>query len=66
MAINRYYVTCVAQVIQFIVSNEMESRGSWDKFEHCDTALFMNLFNYTLKIYPKLADIYKTIIENAF
>ncbi len=61
---NRYYVSSVVQVVQFIISNELAVRGSWDKV-CCETGLFMNLFNYTLKMDKKLADIYNTIPANA-
>jgi len=62
---NRYYVSSVIQVVQFLVVHELALRGSWDKIHHLDTGLFTRLFEYTLKKDSKLKAVYDTIPQNA-
>ena len=64
---NRYYVSSIIQVVQFLIVglHELVSRGNWDKIQHVDTGLFTSLFEYTLKKDAKLKAVYDTIPQNA-
>ncbi|KAJ3651576.1 hypothetical protein Zmor_017606 [Zophobas morio] len=45
---HRYYVKSVADVIKFLVVNELALRGTYDINEQKERSLFQNLFEYTI------------------
>lgn len=69
---NRYYVTSIFDVVQFLVMNEMSFRGDkesaaeiGDPTDRLSQGKFLNLFAYTIKKDEKLRLIIPTIPENA-
>jgi len=62
---NRYYLRSIAEVIQFLVVNELPLRGDSERFDSEGSGLFQNLFMYTLSKDSRLCNIYKTIPANA-
>ena len=62
---NRYYVSSIIQVVQFLIVHELALRGNWDKIQHEDTGLFTSLFEYTLKKNAELKAVYDTKPQNA-
>jgi hypothetical protein len=62
---NRYYVTSIAEIIQFLAVNELPMRGSYNIEEHEKQSLFKNLFEFTLRKDKKLMECYKGIPRNA-
>lgn len=62
---NRYYVTSIAEIIQFLAVNELPMRGSYNIEEHEEQSLFKNLFEFTLRKDKKLMECYKGIPRNA-
>lgn len=51
---NRYYVTSIAEIIQFLAVNELPMRGTYDIQEHEEQGLFKNLFEFTMNKDEKL------------
>lgn len=43
----RYYIKSIAEIIKFIIINELKFRGDYD-LENDYTGLFENLFNFTI------------------
>ncbi|KAJ3639191.1 hypothetical protein Zmor_004061 [Zophobas morio] len=62
---HRYYVKSVADVIKFLVVNELVLRGTYDINEQEEKSLFQNLFEYTIRKDEKLVECVKTIPANA-
>ncbi|KAJ3642016.1 hypothetical protein Zmor_028480 [Zophobas morio] len=62
---HRYYVKSVADVIKFLVVNELALRGTYDIIEQEEKSLFQNLFEYTIRKDEKLAECVETIPANA-
>ncbi|KAL2077521.1 hypothetical protein ACEWY4_027025 [Coilia grayii] len=69
---NRYYIKSIGQVVQFLCVNELGFRGSTESTQcrsgskdDISAGLFLNLFEYTLSKDSKLAEIAKTIPQNA-
>ena len=62
---NRYYVSSIIQVVQFLIVHELALRGNWDKIQHGDTGLFTSLFEHALRKDAKLKAVYDTISQNA-
>lgn len=61
---NRYYVKSIGEVIQFLAVNELALRGHHHGGGD-EEGLLIRLFDYTLQKDPKLAEIAKSIPENA-
>lgn len=61
----KYYLKSIAEIVQFLASNELAFRGTYDKSEQEEHGLFMNLFKYTVKKDSKLAKIENEIPKNA-
>lgn len=61
---NRYYVKSMGEVIQFLTVSELALRGH-NHGDMDEEGLFTRLVDYTLKKDSKLADIAKSIPENA-
>ncbi|XP_063039724.1 uncharacterized protein LOC134434959 [Engraulis encrasicolus] len=65
---NRYYLSSVIDVIEFLSVNQLPFRGDHDSFDSRDESgcgLFLSLFEYTLRKDPKLAKIALTMPRNA-
>ena len=62
---NRYYLSSIVEMIQFLASNELPFRGTYNTEEHSEHGLFINFYEYTLKKDSKLAEIAKRIPKNA-
>ena len=62
---NRYYVTSVVKIIQFLASNNVALRGSWDKIHQEETGLFLRLLQYTIEKDAKLKEAYDTVPNKA-
>ena len=70
---NRYYITSIVEIIQFLCINELPLRGDGhSSIETLDadnqdepSGLFLRLFEYTLTKDAKLKDIFSTIPNNA-
>lgn len=62
---NRYYVQSIAEMVQFLVLNELALRGTYDIDEHEEISLFQNLFKYTVKKDMKLSECVKAVPVNA-
>jgi len=68
---NRYYITSIVEVIQFLCINELPLRGDGhSSIESLDTdnqdepsGLFLRLFEYTLSKDVKLKEIFNTILK---
>ena len=62
---NRYYIKSIAEVIQFLVVNELSLRGTFCTEMEKERNLFTNLFEYTMKKDNKLQSIACMIPGNA-
>lgn len=60
---NRYYVQSIAEIVQFLVINELALRGTYDIDEHEEIGLFQNRFKYAVKNDMKLAECIKVILS---
>ncbi len=68
LARNRYYLSSVVDMIEFLVVNHLPLRGSTDAFDSLTedgSGLFLSLFEYTLRKDPELRSVMKTIPRNA-
>ncbi len=68
LARNRYYLSSVVDMIEFLVVNQLPLRGSTDAFDSLTedgSGLFLSLFEYTLRKDPELRSVMKTIPRNA-
>ena len=61
----RYYIKSIAELIQFLAINEFPLRVDYGKETYCESGLFHNLLSYTLTKDKILAEIEKTIPQNA-
>ncbi|ROI52181.1 Zinc finger MYM-type protein 1 [Anabarilius grahami] len=65
---NRYYMSSLIDVVEFLVSNQLPLRGKIEAFDHMDeggSGLFMSLLEFSIRKDPQLAEIVKTIPKNA-
>uniref|UniRef100_A0A671QMD9 DUF4371 domain-containing protein n=1 Tax=Sinocyclocheilus anshuiensis TaxID=1608454 RepID=A0A671QMD9_9TELE len=65
---NRYYMSSLIDVVEFLVSNQLPLRGKIEAFDHLDeggSGLFMSLVEFSIRKDPQLAQIVKTIPKNA-
>lgn len=69
---NRYYLSCIVDIIKFLSTNELPLRGDQESCgAELDTdsvssaGLFIKLFEYTLRKDEKLRDVMKSIPKNA-
>lgn len=62
---NRYYVSSIMEMIQFLSVNELAFRGTFYIDENSENGLFASFYEYTIKKDSKLADISKRIPKNA-
>lgn len=62
---NRYYVTSIAEIIQFLAVNELPMRRSYNIQEHEEQSLFKNMFEFTLRKDHRLMEYSKCIPRNA-
>uniref|UniRef100_A0A8C1TJI1 TTF-type domain-containing protein n=1 Tax=Cyprinus carpio TaxID=7962 RepID=A0A8C1TJI1_CYPCA len=68
LARNRYYLSSVVDMIEFLVVNHLPLRGSTDAFDSLTedgSGLFLSLFEYTLRKDPELRSVMKSIPRNA-
>lgn len=62
---NRYYISSLVEMIQFLSVHELPFRGTFDMENNCENGLFSSFYDYTIKKDSKLADIVKRIPRNA-
>ena len=65
---NRYYMSCIMDIVEFLAENQLPLRGSQDAFSAMSeggSGLFLSLFEYTLRKDEKMAKIMSTIPRNA-
>jgi len=69
---NRYYLSCIVDIIKFLSTNELPLRGDQescgavlDTDSVSSAGLFIKLFEYTLRKDDKLRDVIKSIPKNA-
>lgn len=62
---NRYYIKSIAEIIQFLVVNELALRGHFNIEDYEERGLFKNLFEYTLKKDKYLLECQLQIPKNA-
>lgn len=62
---NRYYISSIVEMIQFLSINQLPYRGTYDAENSCESGLFNNFYEYTLKKDKKLFDISNRIPKNA-
>lgn len=65
---NRYYVSSIVDIVEFLATNQLPLRGKLDAFgtmSEGGSGLFLSLFEYTLRKDTQLAKIIKTIPHNA-
>ncbi len=65
---NRYYLSSMIDMIEFLCANHLPLRGDQDAFSSLldgDSRLFLSLFEYTLRKDPELRNVVKTIPCNA-
>lgn len=65
---NRYYMSAIIDVIEFLVVNQLPLRGKMEAFDDMEeggSGLFLLLFDYTIKKDRELAEVVKTIPRNA-
>ena len=55
----------MAEVVQFLATNELSFRGDYEKLAKAESGLFVKLFRYTLLKDHKLSQILQTIPSNA-
>lgn len=65
VANNRHYLTGLFEVIKFLTINELPFRGSDEEIGELHSGLFLKLVEYKMGIDEKLAEISKSIPENA-
>lgn len=72
LARNRYYISAVIYMLEFLVVNQLPLRGDNAGFasvltldDNSSMGLFLSLFEYTMRKDPKLTRITKTIPQNA-
>uniref|UniRef100_H2ZUD4 TTF-type domain-containing protein n=1 Tax=Latimeria chalumnae TaxID=7897 RepID=H2ZUD4_LATCH len=68
LAMNRYYLSSIIEIVEFLAINELPFRGSSDSIDNVaegSCGLFLSLFEYTLRKDPELAKVDKTIPGNA-
>ena len=65
---NRYYLSSIIDVVEFLAVNQLPFRGDKDSFKDMSDdgcGLFLSMFEYTLRKDEKLQEISKTIPGNA-
>lgn len=62
---NRYYIKSIAEIIQFLVVNELALRGHFNIENYEERGLFKNLFEYTLRKDKYLSEYQLQIPKNA-
>lgn len=65
---NRYYLSSIIDMIEFLCANQLPLRGDQDAFSSLldgGSGLFLSLFQYTLRKDTELRNVVKTIPRNA-
>lgn len=65
LALRRYYMKSILEVVIFLASNELALRGNWDMNTNTETGLFQSLFEFSLKKDEMLRKVIKIIPKNA-
>lgn len=65
LALRRYYIQSILEVVFFLASNELAFRGNWDMDTKTEDGLFQSLFEFSLRKDEKLQKAMKLIPKNA-